>query len=162
MDSLMMLVMDFDGVHTDGFVYVDQDGKESVRCSRRDGLGLELIKKAGVKLCIISKEKNPVVEARCKKLDIEFYQGVEDSGGKLSILKTLLEREKISPEDVAYIGDDVNDIEALKYVGFPVTVADGHEEVKKIVSIQLSRKGGDHAIRELCDIILSSRSPHVL
>lgn len=155
--NLSMLVMDFDGIHTDGFVYVDQNGLESVRCSRRDGLGLNILKRAGVKLFVISTEKNPVVLARCNKLDIECFQGIKDSVGKRDILEPLIKREKIPVSQVAFIGDDVNDIEAIKYAGIGITVADGHEEVKKVVDIVLTRNGGEHAIRELCDLILEAK-----
>ncbi len=157
LSTAKLLIMDFDGVHTDGYVYLDQNGKETVRCSRRDGLGLAMLKKAQMRLVVISKEKNPVVLARCKKLDIECYQGVDDSAGKLHILSSLIERENISREHVAFIGDDVNDIDALKHAGISVTVADGHEAVKKIVDLVLTRKGGEHALRELCERILKAK-----
>ncbi len=152
-----LLVMDFDGVHTDGFVYVSDEGHESVRCSRRDSLGLNMLKRAGVKLFVISKEKNPVVLARCKKLDIECYQGIESGVGKKEILASLIEREKVSIENVVFIGDDVNDIDAILHAGIGVTVADGHEEVKNVADIVLTRNGGDHALRELCDLILDAK-----
>ncbi len=149
--------MDFDGVHTDGFVYVDQDGRETVRCSRRDSLGLNILKKAGVKLFVISKEENQVVLARCKKLDIECYYGVDNSVGKSQILKSLAEREGIHSEQILFIGDDVNDIEAMHFAGVSVTVADGHDLVQKEADLMLTRKGGEHALRELCDLILSAK-----
>ncbi len=155
--TVSLLAMDFDGVHTDGFVYVDDEGHESVRCSRRDSLGLHMLKRAGVKLFIISKEKNPVVRARCRKLDIECYQGVESGVGKKEILEALIEREGVSKDSVIFIGDDVNDVDALMYAGIGVTVADGHEELKKVANILLTRKGGDHALRELCDLILDAK-----
>jgi YrbI family 3-deoxy-D-manno-octulosonate 8-phosphate phosphatase len=108
--DVRILAMDFDGVHTDGFVYTNEDGVEFVRCSRRDSLGLELLKQQGIKLCVISKEKNPVVLARCNKLQVECYQGVHNSSNKKEILKEFAEREGVEQKDVRFIGDDVNDI----------------------------------------------------
>ena len=155
--NVSLLAMDFDGVHTDGFVYVDDSGHESVRCSRRDSLGLNMLKRAGVKLFVISKEKNPVVLARCNKLDIECYQGIESGIGKKEILASLIERENVSIENVVFIGDDVNDVDAISYAGIGVTVADGHEKVKQVADVILTRNGGNHALRELCDLILDAK-----
>jgi N-acylneuraminate cytidylyltransferase len=155
--NITLLAMDFDGVHTDGFVYVNQNGIETVRCSRRDSLGLGYLKKLGIKLVVISKEVNPVVLTRCKKLDIECYQGVEDSHGKRDILESLVRRENVPISQVAFIGDDINDIEAAQYAGIGITVADGHDEMKKVANLILTRKGGDHALRELCDLVMKAR-----
>lgn len=155
--TVSMLVMDFDGIHTDGFVYVDENGCETVRCSRRDGLGLEILKNNGIKLCVISKEKNPVVSARCKKLDIEYYQGVDNSLGKKDILESLVMREGFPIESVMYMGDDINDHDAMVYAGIAVTVADGHEQIKNIADIILKSKGGEHAIREIAEMILVAK-----
>lgn len=159
--NIILLAMDFDGVHTDGFVYVSQNGMEAVRCSRRDSLGLNMLKQIGVKLFVISKEPNPVVTSRCKKLDIECYQNVSDSLGKQKLLISLMEREKVLRSEVVFIGDDINDIDAIKYAGVGVTVADGHVEIQKHADIVLTRKGGDHAIRELCELILEAKGLHL-
>ena len=156
--KIQILAMDFDGVHTDGFVYVGQNGEEFVRCSRRDSLGLNMLQEAGIKLFVISKEKNPVVKMRCEKLGILYYQGVDDSQGKAEILKSLAEKEKVDMSRVAFIGDDENDIDALSCAGVSITVADGHEKVKKVVNFILTRKGGDHALRELSDLIMNARN----
>ncbi len=155
--QIKLLAMDFDGVHTDGFVYVGEDGYETVRCSRRDSLGLAQLARAGIKLVVISKEENPVVRARCAKLGIECYQGVHDGAGKKEILMSLIAREGMTTDEVVFIGDDVNDCEVVAYAGIGVTVADGHEAVKKCADIILTRKGGDHALRELADMILKAR-----
>lgn len=155
--KISLFAMDFDGVHTDGFVYVDEVGNETVRCSRRDSLGLSLLQKRGIKLCVISKEKNPVVAVRCKKLNIEYYQSVEDAIGKQQILEELMRREGLVAEQLLFLGDDVNDIDALTYAGVGVTVQDGHEAVKSVADLTLSRKGGEHAVRELCDLILEAK-----
>lgn len=155
--DIKILAMDFDGVHTDGYVYQDQDGREMVRCSRKDGLGLNLLQKMGIKLFILSKETNPVVEARAKKLGIECYQGVGDSSQKKEILVSLIAREGVTVREVMYIGDDINDIDVLTYAGIGVTVADGHVHAKEVADIVLKNKGGEHALRELAELILVAK-----
>lgn len=159
--KVRLVVMDFDGVHTDGFVYVNDKGEETVRCSRRDGLGIEMLKKIGVKSVVVSKEKNKVVLQRCKKLGIESFYGVADSDGKKNLLIKIMEREGLRQGEIIFIGDDINDIGALTVAGLAVTVADAHPEVKEVSDIVLTRKGGDHAIRELADLILISQGHKV-
>ncbi len=155
--KIKLLALDFDGVLTDGYVYVLQDGKETVRCSRRDGFGIELLKRAGITVGIISKETNPVVKARSRKLDVPCWQGVSDGLGKLTILKRLAVKYKLSAKEIAYMGDDLNDIEAMNYAGIGITVADGHIQVKKIADYITKVKGGDHAVREVADLILNAK-----
>ena len=155
--KIKLLAMDFDGVMTDGTVYIDQDGRESVRCSRKDGLGLEMLKKNGLEAVVISKEANLVVSARCKKLKIQCWQKVEDSDGKLEILKKIMEEKGLVPEEVVYMGDDLNDFSVLKYAGVVVTVVDGHQKLKEICDYVTKAGGGRHAVRELCELILESK-----
>ncbi len=156
------VVTDFDGVHTDGCVYFAQDGYEMVKCSRKDGLGIAMLKKAGMWICVISREKNPVVTARCEKLEIPVYQGVERSEEKLKILKRLAAEKGFSPEQALYVGDDINDIPCLAWAGVGVTVADGHPLVKKVALITTRARGGQHAIRELCELILAAKNRPLL
>ncbi len=155
--KIKLLAMDFDGVMTDGFVYVDQNGKEMVRCSRKDGFGIGMLKKAGVDVCVISKEKNSVVAARCKKLDISYYQNISDGKGKLDVLKRVAAELKISFREIAFIGDDLNDLMVLKYAGVAITVNDGHPAVRKIADYITVNKGGNHAVREVCELILKAK-----
>lgn len=155
--KIKLLAMDFDGVMTDGYVYVNQNGKESVKCSRKDGLGVEMLRNAGVYLAVISKEENPVVLSRCKKLKIDCWNGVSDGASKLRIFLRILEDKKIFPEEAAYMGDDLNDLEALERAGLAITVADGHKKIKNICHYTTMAKGGEHAVREVCEQILQSR-----
>lgn len=160
---IKLLGMDFDGVMTNGFVYVDQDGKEIVRCSRRDGFGIGLLKKHGIAAGILSTEKNPVVSARCRKLNIPYWQGLEKGSDKLKVLKRVLKEQRLAPKSVAYMGDDLNDLEVLKYVGLPIAVSDAHPVVKRTASYVTRAVGGDHAVREVIELILESRgAPHLL
>jgi N-acylneuraminate cytidylyltransferase len=145
------LVMDFDGVHTDDRVVVAQDGSESVTCSRSDGMGLERLRKAGFAMLILSKEQNPVVEARARKLRIEVRHGIED---KLAELDCWLAAAGLSYQETAYIGNDVNDAACLKAVGLPVVPSDANPAVLPIARIVTQAQGGNGALRELAEILL--------
>jgi YrbI family 3-deoxy-D-manno-octulosonate 8-phosphate phosphatase len=149
-NQVKMIVFDFDGVFTDNQVYVSEDGKEYVRCSRADGLGIELLKRTrpDIRLLVLSKEANPVVMARCQKLKIECLHAVED---KLTRLLDICSSLKIDISDVAYIGNDINDLPCLKSVGLPVCPNDAYPEIKKVAKIILNKNGGFGAVREICD-----------
>ena len=148
--QIQMVVFDFDGVFTDNRVLVMQDGTEGVFCSRADGFGLAALRSAGVQSLVISKEVNPVVGERCKKLRIPCIQGCDN---KQEVLTREIRQLGISPERVAYVGNDINDIECLEIVGLPVCVADAWPSVKAISKIITKAKGGYGAVREFCDFI---------
>lgn len=145
------LVMDFDGVLTDNHVTVDQHGVESVVCSRSDGFGLELLRKAGVPQLVISKERNPVVAARCNKLQIPCLQGIDD---KLTALQAWANERQLASRELVFVGNDVNDLECLQWVGCAVAVRDSHPDVLRAAHLVLEHDGGKGAIRELCELIL--------
>jgi YrbI family 3-deoxy-D-manno-octulosonate 8-phosphate phosphatase len=152
-----MVVFDFDGVFTDNLVIVDGNGIESVRCWRSDGLGISLLRSIGIKTMIVSTETNPVVSMRASKLKIECYQAVEDKGLMLSKIATDHELEL---DEIAFMGNDINDIPALKIVGLPAAVADACEELNGIVLYKTNRPGGFGAVREFCDLIYSKRKDY--
>ena len=179
LERVKLLVLDFDGVLTDNHVYVDQDGRESVRCYRGDGVGIERVKALGVEVIVISSEVNPVVQTRCKKLRVICWQGCGQPGvmTKLATLEAECRGRGITLGQVAYVGNDVNDLECLKAVGFPFVPWDcehelrklhnrmgidqhGHELVMETVDLtgisnlrRLHRNGGDGCVREACDLI---------
>ena len=155
--KIKLLALDFDGVLTDGYVYINQQGEETVRCSRKDSLGTNILQAIGIYVVVISKEVNPIVEMRCKKMKVDCYYGVQDGKDKLSILKFYALERTISLDEIVYIGDDVNDIECIQAVGVGVTVADGHPDCKAIADYIMKRRGGEHAVREVCDLILKAR-----
>ncbi|MFA5133307.1 MAG: HAD hydrolase family protein [Patescibacteria group bacterium] len=155
--KIKLLATDFDGVMTDACVYIGEDGKESVRCSRRDGLGVEMLKNAGIEIIVLSKEPNSVVIARCKKLGIACTNNINDSSGKLAILKEIIKEKNIDLSEVAYIGDDLNDRAVLENAGVAITVADGHKKIKSLCDFITKAKGGDHAFREVCEKILEAK-----
>lgn len=152
-----LVCLDFDGTLTDGMVYVDETGRETVRCSRRDSLGIEMLQAAGVAVCVISKEANPVVAVRCAKMKVRCEQAVTTGEGKAEILQRTVAQMDLSLEEVAYMGDDVNDLPALKIAGLAVAPADAHSLVRVVVSHVTEAAGGCHAVRELCDLILKAQ-----
>lgn len=155
--AVKLLAFDFDGVMTNGKVRVDQNGIESVECSRKDGLGIDLLKKYNILVYVISKETNPVVARRCEKLQIPYRQAVMDSEGKREILARITEEINLSPEQVAFMGDDLNDVGALEFAGVALTVSDGHPKVKRICDYITAVAGGQHAVREVTELILKAK-----
>ena len=147
-----LLVLDFDGVLTDNFVFVDQNGVESVRCSKEDGMGLSLLRKAGLPVVILSSEENPVVQRRAKKLRLPCISGVAD---KTTAFRQLLAQQDVAAADVIFVGNDVNDLGCLREAGCGLVVADAHESARSAADGVLSRPGGYGAVRELCDVLLS-------
>lgn len=145
-----LLVLDFDGVMTDDRVWVDEAGREAVVFDRRDGMGIRLLREAGVEVLVLSTEVNPVVGARCKKLGIPSQQGLGDK--RASLLRWVDERG-IDLADVAYVGNDVNDLGCLHAVGLPVAVSDAHPDVLAAAQVTLRRPGGRGAVREVCDLL---------
>ena len=148
------LVMDFDGVHTDDRVLVTTGGDEAVRVSRGDGLGLAMLRESGLPMLILSKERNPVVSARGRKLQIEVRQGVDD---KLPALEQWVRENGLSLSKIAYVGNDVNDAACLRAVGWPVVVPDAHPSLRHDARIVLTQPGGRGALRELAEMVLASR-----
>lgn len=152
--SIRLAVFDFDGVFTDNHVWVDGDGGEVVRCCRADGIGLRRLREAGVDALVLSMETAPVVGARARKLGIACRQGIED---KLPTLREEAAAREVSLGEVAYVGNDVNDIECLEAVGLAVVPADAWPEAREHASWVLSRPGGEGCVRELCDAVWLAR-----
>lgn len=148
------VITDFDGVHTADTAYLDETGRESVRVSRSDGLGVGRLRAAGIPMLILSKERNPVVTARARKLGVEVLQGVDD---KAPAVRSWLARHEIPLDRAAYVGNDINDLEAMKAVGWPVAVRDARPEVLAAARLTLTRAGGHGAVRELCDLVVEAR-----
>jgi YrbI family 3-deoxy-D-manno-octulosonate 8-phosphate phosphatase len=150
-DVVELLVLDFDGVMTDDRVWVDAEGREMVAAHRGDGMGIALLRERGVEVVVLSREPGGVVAARCEKLKIPCYQGLEDKSG---VLAGLMREKEIGSEAVIYLGNDVNDLSCFPVAGFAAAVSDAHPQVKCAADLVLSRKGGHGAVRELCDQIL--------
>ena len=148
------VVTDFDGVHTDDRAVVDENGHEGVVVSRSDGMGVARLRRAGVRVLILSTETNPVVAARARKLGVPALHGVDD---KQQALLDWMTSEGLDPQRVAYVGNDVNDVGALSSVGWPIAVPDAHPQVRALARVVLSRPGGHGAVRDLSDRVLAAR-----
>ena len=152
MSKIKLLAIDVDGVLTDGGMYYSHSGEELKKFNTRDGMGIAMLQKKGLVVALITGEKSKIVMRRAKKLRIkEVYLGIED---KLEIVKKLCKKYKVSESEVAYIGDDVNDICIMKEVGLSIAVADATESVKTCADYITKARGGNGAVREVCDLIL--------
>jgi YrbI family 3-deoxy-D-manno-octulosonate 8-phosphate phosphatase len=146
-----LVVLDFDGVMTDNRVWVDAEGRELVAAYRGDGWGLARLREKDIRVIVLSRETNPVVAARCKKLGIPVKQGVKE---KDEVLQKLFEEMDVAPAHTIYMGNDVNDLSCFPLVACALAVADAHPKVKVEADLILKRRGGYGAVRELCDILL--------
>ncbi|WP_030376296.1 acylneuraminate cytidylyltransferase [Streptomyces rimosus] len=150
-DDIDAVVLDFDGTQTDDRVLVDSDGREMVAVHRGDGLGIAALRKAELKLLILSTEVNPVVAARAEKLRLPVLHGIDR---KDLALKQWCEEQGIAPERVLYVGNDVNDLPCFGLVGWPVAVASAHDVVRGAARAVTSTPGGGGAIREIASWLL--------
>lgn len=152
---VQLVAFDFDGVFTDNTVYVTQDGVESVRCWRSDGIGLTRLRSIGVHVVILSTEVNPVVAVRAAKLQAPVRQGLQD---KAAAILEYCAGLGIDPAAAMFVGNDINDIPAFKVVGVPVAVHDSYQEVLPHTVYRTVRRGGHGAVREVCDLVYHARN----
>ena len=148
--EISLIVYDFDGVMTDNKVYLNQDGKEMVQVNRADGLGISMLAELEFEQIILSTERNIVVQKRADKLGIPCIGAVDD---KLRELKAYCRNKEIALENVLYIGNDINDIEVMRAVGWPLCPCDAHKSIRDISKFVMTTSGGNGVIRELLDII---------
>lgn len=141
-----LIVCDFDGVMTDNRVLLDADGKESVFVNRSDGLAVGLLRKEGIPCMILTTEKVPIAVKRAEKLHIDIEYGIDD---KAQALQKICADRGIALEDIWYVGNDLNDLEAMRLAGYAVAPADAYPEIKEIADIVLETKGGYGVIREI-------------
>jgi YrbI family 3-deoxy-D-manno-octulosonate 8-phosphate phosphatase len=149
--QLDAFVLDFDGTLTDDTVIVDQDGRESVTVHRGDGLGIAALRRAGLDVLILSTERNPVVAARARKLEVPAMYGIDDKG---SALAQWCADNGHSLNRTAYVGNDVNDLPCFELVGWPIAVADAHHSVRARARIVTAARGGHGAVREVASRLL--------
>lgn len=146
-----LIVYDFDGVMTDNRVIVFQDGTEAVIVNRADGLGVDRFRSFGIPQLILSTETNPVVKSRAAKLHLKVIASCKD---KKSALENYCAQNGYDLNRVMYIGNDLNDLEVMKIVGFPVAPADAHPEIKKVAKLTTEAKGGEGVVKELSDYLM--------
>lgn len=150
-DSLSAIIFDFDGVLTDDKVYVDEAGREMVCCSRRDGLGFDILRRTSLKLFILSTETNPVVAKRGEKLKIRVIQSC---GDKAQALRDLASREGLDLKTTLFVGNDVNDLPAMQLCGQSACPSDAHASVKAVATQILKTPGGHGVTRDIIEEIL--------
>lgn len=151
-NQIEAFVIDFDGVLTNNLVHVDQDGKETVSCSRSDGLAFDALKKLNKNCYIFSTEENSVVSIRAKKLKVPVIQGVVD---KAEAIKELTIKYDYNLKNILYVGNDLNDYYAMKICGYSACPADSHLRIKEISKVILSVNGGQGVIRCLLEDFLN-------
>ena len=153
--KIKMLMLDVDGVMTDGRIIMDDEGRQLKNFDVRDGHGLKIIQRYGIEVVILTGRKSEVVNHRASDLDIkEIYQGALN---KKEVFAKILQKHNLTADFVAYMGDDIIDIPVLRQVGFSAAVADAVDVVKKSVDYVTKNKGGHGAVRELCEMILQTQ-----
>ena len=155
LEKIKLLILDVDGVMTDGRIIMDNQGREIKNFNVRDGHGIKLLQRYGIKVAILTGRQSKVVEYRAKDLEIEdVYQKVFN---KKEIFQKILKKHKLSSDAAAFMGDDIIDIPVLKSVGFSAAVADAVDVVRKSVDYITGHKGGQGAVREICEMILQAQ-----
>jgi len=152
LDDIDAFVFDFDGVLTSNLVHIDENGKESVSCSRADGLAFDVLRKLNKSAYILSTEKSPVVSMRAKKLKIPVIQGVSD---KVEAIKKLVDENHYNLKKILYVGNDLNDYLVMQLCGYSTCPADSHPKIKHISDICLKTNGGNGVVRELLEEVLN-------
>ena len=151
--NIQLLILDVDGVLTDGKIYLAADGQEIKVFHTLDGHGIKMLLQAGIQVAIITGRDAPATATRAKQLGIQhYYAGVAD---KIKAFEDLLQKTQIAEKNCAYMGDDLPDLPVLRRVGLSAAPDNAHDLIKKEVALVTQRKGGEGAVRELCDRILS-------
>ena len=154
--GIKLLSLDTDGVLTDGGIYFTDAGDELRKFNVKDGMGMKIAQAAGVQIAIITASSTPSIGYRATRLGVNHvFLAVED---KAQTLTKLCDELKICPDQVVHVGDDVNDIPALKLVGIPISVADAIPAARDAACYVTYRNGGDGAVREICDLIVAAKA----
>ena len=151
-----LLVLDVDGVLTDAGMYYSESGDELKKFNTRDGHGIRMLQDAGVPTAIVTRERTAIVSRRAAKLHIDdVHQGVLD---KLPVVRALCDKHDVAAAETCYIGDDLGDLDAMRFVGYPVAVRDAVPQIRAVARYVTRRRGGEGAVREVCDLILAGRA----
>ncbi len=153
--KIKMIISDVDGVLTDGKIIIGNNGEELKAFNSQDGMGINLAQKLGIRFAVITGRISRIVEIRAEELNIkDVYQDVDN---KVEVFKLLMDKYSICNEEIAYIGDDLNDLPILNRAGLAATVADGVKKVKDAADYIATRKGGEGAVREIIDFIIACK-----
>lgn len=153
--QVRLLLMDCDGVLTEGFIYLLPDGRELKVFNSQDGHGLKLAKRAGIRTGVITGRSSPALEQRARETGIEFL--CQAMSNKAEALAELLAKQALSPQEAAFIGDDLPDIPVMRQVGLAIAVANAAPEVKRVAHYITARRGGQGAVREVIELILKAQ-----
>jgi 3-deoxy-D-manno-octulosonate 8-phosphate phosphatase (KDO 8-P phosphatase) len=155
--AIRALVTDVDGVLTDGGLYYAENGDELKRFDVRDGQGLVSLREAGLLVAIVTRRQSTIVTRRARDLGIrEVHQNVTD---KAAVVRDLLARNAVAPQDAAYVGDDLGDLPAMELVGLPIAVKDAVSEVRRAALYITKASPGHGALREIADLVLAAQKP---
>ena len=155
LSKIELLILDVDGTLTDGGIYYDEHGVETKKFNAKDGLGIAIVQKAGVEVMLLTGRTSKIVERRGLELKIKYIvQGEKDKAG---FLQQFWQEKRIISENTAFVGDDLNDLDAMKLIPHTACPADAADEIKQISEIVLKRNGGFGAVREYIDLILKSK-----
>ena len=148
--SIKFVITDFDGIVTDNCVYIDSKGEMTRKLNFKDVMAFSILRKNGFRIGIVSGEKNSAIDLISKKFQVEeVHQGIRV---KIDVIKSIVERYDLKDDEFIYVGDDINDLESLKFVKFAITVPDAVKQVKEIEGIQVTdARGGEGAFREIVD-----------
>ena len=152
--TIKALFSDFDGVFTDNSVFIDEEGKESVKCNRSDGIGISKLIEKNIYFCIVSSEVVPLAQYRAKKLGIDCYTSVSD---KYKLINKLQKEMNFLKSECAFLGNDINDLKAFNAVGLKIAVNDSYDQILESADVILKKDGGHGAVREACEYILNMR-----
>lgn len=153
--TIKMIISDFDGIMTDNCIYVDEELKVSRKINFKDIMAVSLLRKAGIELAFISGENNPLIDLLSQRFGLnECHQNIRI---KVDVIKQIVEKHKLGHDEFLYIGDDINDIDCLKFSSIRITVPNSTSKVKEVDGIQITTEvGGNGAFREVVDCLLNS------
>lgn len=153
--QIRLFAMDVDGTLTDGKIYISNEGEAMKAFSPKDGLGIKLLKRHGIIPAIITGRTSKIVENRCREIGIDvLYQGIRN---KAATLQEIMQTYELHREQVAYIGDDMNDLSAMEVAGITFAPADCARQLIPFVDILLTKKAGESPVREAIDLILDGK-----
>jgi len=154
-ENIRLLLLDVDGVLTDGSIIYNEHGGETKVFNAKDGLGIKLLQKAGIQIGIVTGRASPALMHRCRNLGIELV--FDDVRDKATALAQILKQSDINVHEIAFVGDDLIDLPVMQRVGMPIAVADAHELVRKTALWTTTAKGGRGAVREVCEALLKAQ-----
>jgi len=153
--NINLVITDVDGVLTDGTIYFSKEGEALKKFSVRDGMGVELLHEKKIKVILLTRENSEIVKKRGEKIKAD--KTILNIQNKKDELEKIQSEFNVERENIAYIGDDLNDLEIMLSVGFSATPADGHSKIKQIADFICNCNGGNGAFREFCEVILDNR-----